>query len=155
MLCASVFNFLSSKLNGRVSCKFERNRSIEAKLPRVSVVQCLKTLKTPFWNFLAWKAICSPKKLPFLMLQRLAPLMGRLWCGFDCHWTHAIKFRSFLVQTLKTPEKPNFWTLFGTKRNILPKRSYSYRCNTFSIYFDGCFVSLSIIGVTQSSSEAF
>ena len=106
--CNVIHRF--SRPHRRLSCKFELNWSITAKLRSLYPVFCRNTPKNPFFrSFLAQNVFLFCSDLRFLLLAHLLQPNGQLSSKFQHNGINTEKLRSvFLEFSLKTPKKPFF-----------------------------------------------
>ena len=109
--------------NGQLSCKFERYQSIAAKLPRLLVVQCLRTPKTRFLNIFGVKRILLHYKFAFFNVSARCASNGVviIWVGLS----DTVKLRIVLVRTWK-PQSTTF-SRFWAQNPILTAQSCLFR----------------------------
>ena len=136
------------KKKGWRSCKFERNRSIAAKIPRVFMVQCLKTPKThsteDFWRE---KRNFFPYKFAFCNVATPGASNGAfvLWDSLSSK-THK-KITKRLSADMKVKNKTTFWNFLVRKASPLQK-------NAFFIVATNCAsINASILWVSLSSDS--
>ena len=99
----------------RLSCEFELNRSITAKLRNVVLEFFRKTPKNPFCpHFLAQNVIFFWIDLPFSLMAHLLQPHGQPCCEFEPNRSVTAKLQSvFLEFYRKTPKNPFFRRFFA------------------------------------------
>ena len=84
-------------------------------------MQTWKPKKPILWRFSARNATYFFIKLSLLLSQHLVHLITRLYCEFEYHRSHTVKFRSVSVHTWR-PKKNILLTFLVSNRNFLKKK---------------------------------
>ena len=141
--------------NGQLSCKFERYQSIAAKVPRVLVVQCLRTPKTRFLNIFGVKRILLHYKFAFSNVSARCTSNGMVIIWVGASLSDTVKLRIVLVRTWK-PQNTTF-SGFWAQNPILSAQKCLFRF-WYTLYSskEGSYWDIfSLVTAIQKNCEVF